>query len=78
MRFSEILGSWTAIIGVPMACVAAKYAGMNELTLTFIMSIAALTFTQIVIREQNKDAKIDKEIQEEQLRVEREIKQKVT
>ncbi len=77
MRVSNVIGSWPAIIGLPTAFVGAKLLGVPDIASTYVMSITALTLSQLIMREQNRDSKIDKEIQDEQLRVEREIKDRV-
>lgn len=77
MQISRVLGSWPAIIAVPVLCAAAVYVGFPQLALTYILSVAALTFTQLVLREQNKDSAIDKQIQIEQLQVEKRIEKEV-
>lgn len=77
MRIGTLLGSWPCIAAVPIACLAAQQLGVNESLITYVLSVSALTLSQLIIREQNNDSKIDKAIQDEQLDLERQIAEKV-
>ncbi len=55
MNFTRVLGSWWAIVAVWALCIAWTLAGMPEAELTLALSILALTFTQLVLREQRAD-----------------------
>lgn len=51
---SRFLGSWKGIVSIWAFCLAWLGIGLSVDTLTLALSILALTFTQLVLMEQNE------------------------
>ena len=65
MNFARWLGRWPFIIGIWAFCVGWLWVGLDENSLTLALSILALTFTQLVLREQSADtARWDRKMDE--------------
>jgi FtsH-binding integral membrane protein len=61
---SKYLGSWWSIIGVWVFCIAWLFTGLPVDWLTFALSVVALSFSQIILRDTSEltarqDEKLD-------------------
>jgi hypothetical protein len=77
MRISEALGSLPAIVGI-LAISLAWYAVDAELELfIFLISVLALTFSQLILREGDRDTKRIIAMLEAQIKVDERIPDEV-